>query len=286
MNSVTKKELATKAVFQATLCRRECNISRIAPVDPIELSTECNCDVRFLSLPSLEGMYTPKPHGTIVIGSQRWAGRRNYTCAHELGHHRFNHGVKFDELDAFAQEPEEFLANTFASHLLMPQLAVINTLKERKWDVTKLTPQQAYILASYFGVGYSTIINHLNLSLNLITHMKVEELLQTVPKTIKEKYDTLPSQEIIFCDTFWMHRAINLEVGDKLILPKNINIDNSEQVTFTREKDQSYIWQALTPGYAHASAKDSDWAINIRVSRKNYEGLARYRFYKEIKEEN
>ena len=38
------------------------------------------------------------PRINIFISSLRPTGRQHFTCAHELGHHIFNHGMKIDEL--------------------------------------------------------------------------------------------------------------------------------------------------------------------------------------------
>ncbi len=284
MNWSTKKQLATKAIVMALRCRKQHDIPNIAPVDPVDLSEKFNCDVWFKDISSLEGMYSPDPRETIVVGSLRPSGRKNFTCAHELGHFMFKHGARLDQLGASpTQSPNEFLADTFAGHLLMPQLAVKNILKRKKISEADLSPLQVYWLASYFGVGYATIVYHLTWSLNLISNSKMEELLQISPKDIKGDFDTAPNKEIVFADTFWEHRPINLEVGDRLVLADDISVDQSEQLMFLKSNNGYSLWEVTAPGYSRA--KKEDWAVIIRVSRKNYVGLARYRFYKEIEED-
>lgn len=87
-----RQQLASLAAMEASRLRLFAKIPRTAPIDPIETAIKCGCEVRFLSLASLEGIYSPEPSPTIILGSERPAGRRAFTCAHELGHHIFNHG--------------------------------------------------------------------------------------------------------------------------------------------------------------------------------------------------
>ena len=57
MNCCSNREIALKAAAHAEQVRIECNISRIAPVDPILLADMRKCEIRFMALPSLEGIY-------------------------------------------------------------------------------------------------------------------------------------------------------------------------------------------------------------------------------------
>ncbi len=288
MDIETRKNLSRQAITQATRYRLKYQKTHTAPIDPIQLAEKNGCEVRFMSLASLEGMYSPEPRPTIIVGSQRPAGRRNFTCAHELGHHIWGHGMRLDELtssNGHGKNPDEFIVDTFAGHLLMPQLAVHNIIKRKSLNVHNITPEQIYILASYFGVGYSTIINHFTWGLNILNRSKSEELLNTHPKTIKARYNVEPSQEIVFVDQYWHNRSADLEVGDTLLLLNNITLESEDHFQYIGKTSQYSIWRTVTPGYTRGIDDNSDWAINIRVARKWYEGLARFRFYAEIDEE-
>jgi len=61
-----------------------------------DVAQSLGIEVRFVGIPSLEGMYWKKSPATILLGAERPAGRQSFTCAHELGHHIFNHGNKID----------------------------------------------------------------------------------------------------------------------------------------------------------------------------------------------
>src|SRR5262249_42959846 len=115
---------------------------------------------------SMEGCYLRSDRPLIQISALRPLVRRVYNCGHELGHHVFGHGSTIDELqedsrlDPYA-DPQEFLVNTFAGFLLMPKLGVRRAFSSRGWQLSQALPEQLYIVACHFGVGYETLVSHL-----------------------------------------------------------------------------------------------------------------------------
>jgi len=280
-----QRQLVKLAALEAERTRLFSKIPLTAPIDPIETAIECGCEVRFLRLASLEGVYSPEPRPAIVIGSERPAGRRTFTCAHELGHHIFKHGIRIDDLDAHKRtcrkSSEEFLADVFAGFLLMSQTAVFRALKDRGWSATTLQPEQAYRLANFFGVGYGTIINHLAVSLQIMPREWADELKKIQPKQIKAQYGANANSEAVLVDYNWRQRAVDLEIGDTLVLPRGSSTEPGNQIELVSDKGDFLIYRAINSGYARAFCFEGEWAVNIRISRKNYEGLAQYRFLEE-----
>jgi Zn-dependent peptidase ImmA (M78 family) len=280
-----RRQLAGRAAMEAERMRLFANISRTDPIDPFETAIKCGCEVRFMSLSSLEGIYSPDPGPAIILGSERPAGRRTYTCAHELGHHVFNHGMRVEDINEKKKtknkSPEEFLADLFAAFMLMSQASVLCTLKDRGWLSSNFRAEQIYRLANFFGVGYGTIIKHLELSLQLINSNCAEELLKTQPKQIKVHFGGSANSEVVLVDYHWRHKAVDLEVGDTLILPLLSKIDLGIQLEYIAANKNYLIFKAIKPGYSRAYCDDNQWAVNIRISRKNYEGLVQYRFLEE-----
>ena len=285
-----QQQLAKKAALEAERMRRFVRVLNYAPVDPFDTAIKCGCDVRFVSLPSLEGVYSPEPKPAIVIGSERPSGRRAYTCAHELGHHVFKHGAQVDELNAqkhaCQRTPEEFIADTFAGFFLMSQIAVSRALKDRKLLASSLQPEQIYRMANYFGVGYSTIVSHFAYSLRIITRDHADNLLKIKPKSIKDQYGADVKTEVVIVDHNWQHRAVDLESGDTLVLPENAKVDPGQQLQFSEKRAGCTIYKAASVGLSRAYLNETEWAVNIRVSRKNYEGLARFRYLEDDEEES
>ena len=284
-----QQQLAKKAALEAERMRHFVKALSYVPVDPFEAAIKCGCDVRFVSLPTVEGVYSPKPLA-IFIGSERPAGRRAFTCAHELGHHVFKHGARVDELNdqkqACQRSPEEFVADVFAGFFLMSQVSVSRALKDRGLLALSLQPEQVYRLANYFGVGYSAIINHFAYSLRIITRDHADNLLKIKPKQFKDQYGADAKSEIVLVDHNWRHRAVDLESGDTLVLPGNVEVDPGQQLQFSEKREGHTVYKAASVGLSRAYCCDSEWAVNIRVSRKNYEGLARFRFLEDDDEES
>ena len=142
--------LSEQAVRAAGLLRVQHQIGPAHGLCPYDLAIDLQIKVIFISAPSLEGMYSPEPRPAIILNSERPAGRRRFTCAHEIGHHIFQHGYRIDELteeNSSSTSPEEFLAQRFASALLMPKIAVDSAFARRSWSPAAAEAEQFFIVA-------------------------------------------------------------------------------------------------------------------------------------------
>ena len=91
-------DLAMQALIQATQVRQMAGLGPTDPVNIYDLAKQRGVEVRFVDIPSLEGMYLKlNQRPEIFISSHRPAGRQASTCGHELGHHEFKHGTQIDE---------------------------------------------------------------------------------------------------------------------------------------------------------------------------------------------
>jgi len=290
MDFSMRRKLTLLATSRAQIVRGKCNIQPIAPVDPIFIAEQRGCEVRFMSLPSLEGVYSTNPKSVIILGSQRPSGRRTFTCAHELGHHEFKHGTRLEELNPEIthdyKDPDEFLADMFAASLLMSQISVRNALKDRQLQPIDIEPLQVFVLASYFGVGYGTLVDHMTWTLRLLTTKQRKHLLKTQPRALKAIFGGTPQTEVILVDKFWQDRAVDLEIGDTLVLPNGAIVDNASKLKSKGKVDGQETFAATSKGYTRAYNLLSGWAINIRIASKQYEGLAKYRFLVDPEEDS
>ncbi|VTR66946.1 conserved hypothetical protein [Desulfosarcina cetonica] len=189
MDFSTRRQLILKAAAKAQNVRTRCKISQGSAIDPISIAETCGCEVRFMALSSLEGIYSPTPRPVIVLGSERPAGRRSYSCAHELGHNEFGHGARLDDCVnkniPDNDDPEEILADMFAAFLLMPKTSVQKALKSRSIQPQRIEPLQIFRIASYLNVGYGSLINHMTWTLGMLNRQQCKTLLRTQPKEIK-----------------------------------------------------------------------------------------------------
>lgn len=273
--------LAREAVIAAARLRSEHGIGLSTGLCPYDLAIKLEIKVSFLAASSLEGMYSPEPHPpSIILSSERPAGRRRYTCAHELGHHVFKHGTKIDELEDGASSPlspEEFLAQRFASALLMPKLAVDSAFSRRGWKFSSATPEQVYIVAQELGVGYGTLITNAEINLNSLSKAQANSLSSIpLPKIRAGILGSEAKSDVFLVDQHWLRPTVDAEVGDFIVLPKNWEIQGTCAV-----RSSSTVFTAAMPGSAPLFIDGHATPITLRVSKKNYVGLARYRHLEE-----
>ena len=93
-----RRAIARQAMAAALRTRLSVGYGLDHAVCVYDLAEKLGVEVRFLDLPSMEGMYSSASGPTIIVSSLRPPGRRAFTCAHELGHHNRSDGVEIDEL--------------------------------------------------------------------------------------------------------------------------------------------------------------------------------------------
>lgn len=275
-----RDQLVLKALKSVEQLRKKLNINPLSIVDPVDIALKMGCSVRYENIESLEGMYAKEPSPTIIIGSYRPNGRKIFTCAHELGHHYFNHGTKIDQLvtkETLVQDTEEFLVDCFAGFLLMPKRIVMNILSMQNIDIKNITAIELFKLSSIFGVGYGTILNHLTYSLKMLTQHQYKNLKKVTPRDIKKHFGIDASVDLVIVDVNWPNKAIDLQVGDFIACSKGFKIDNHLlEISCEDPSAEFSFFKAKNVGYSRIL--NGNWAANIRISRREYSGLARYRF--------
>tara|TARA_R110002096_G_scaffold9342_6_gene37035 strand:- start:858 stop:1505 length:648 start_codon:yes stop_codon:yes gene_type:complete len=211
-------------------------------------------------------------------------GRISFSCAHELGHHQLGHGTQLDEYLPDKQperynDPAEYAADIFASHLLMPRAAVLHAFQKRSWTVDHPTPFQCFLIASEFGVGYLTLLNQLVSGLDLLDTQQLNELRKIQPKSIRSKIWAASSSSRLFVvDSEWEAPSADLEVDDFICAPLGCTCCPSIAEHVADEPTQS-IFKAVAPGQSRLVGHSHD--VNVRVSRRGYEGAFRFRYEEE-----
>jgi hypothetical protein len=204
-------------VVKAMRLRARCNVPPESAIDPVDLAAKIGIQVHFEPLPSLEGFYVAGRRPRIILGSDRPGGRRNFTCAHELGHDAHGHGTHVDEYrpEKKSYDPEEFAADRFAAALLMPKIAVEAAFANRGWNVRNPTAEQVFIVAPELGVGYSTLAGYLSGTLKLISGACAKRLRARRPQELKAALaDRSIQHHLIVVDVGWRRPQLNLDVGD------------------------------------------------------------------------
>lgn len=277
-------DLARSAVTEALRLRSRNGRKGDQPICPIDLALEAGLDVRFESISSLEGMYVPDGP-CIILGALRPRGRRAYTCAHELGHHVFGHGVRFDEILATAsrvacKDDAEYVADRFAAALLMPKLAVLQAFVVRRWDIATCNPEQLLTIAGVLGVGYTTLLGYLEGTLRAIDSSTAAGLRKSSPKAIRSRLlGTQDPPGLVMVDEFWSGRPVDAEVGDFLAVPAGASV-NGDIV----ERASEQLLFAKAPGTTRLQC--GPWHAQLRIMRAGYTGLAAYRHLEEADDDS
>ncbi len=278
---VNREQLFKQGVEEALKVRRKTGYGITQPICVYDIAEKLNVDVWFIKAPSLEGMYRKTPPA-ILISAERPYGRQVFTCAHELGHHIFNHGSHIDELAQKSNiyDPQEFLVDSFAATLLMPKMAILQAFKIREWDIQKCQPRQVFAMAHWFGVGYDTLITQMQ-SYNIIDPQHAKYLRRTTPKEIRQGFDDNSSGDLFLIDYLWTERALDVQIGDKILAPFPLEVDNDSLAVNETNRN---IVIAQQSGRARIIDPVTQWSLFVRVAKRNFTGRSIYRHLEDCDE--
>lgn len=275
--TITQGRTALRAALDV---RRRLDVSKRDPICIYDVAERLGIEVVFHRANSLGGMFS-KTTNAIIVPTLRPPGRQAFTCAHELGHWYFDHGNcidKWEDIDRSDNEiPEERLVNLFAGYLLMPPWAIAEAFSRRGWSPATCTALQAYAIACQFGVGYETVIQHLRWSLQLLPAHQTERLLKTTPKQVRaELLGHDRTRHLVLADRFWEKVAVDFQVQDVAILPRDIRIEGSS-VRILRSDAAGTVVEGVRPGIARASTDTEEWSAFLRICRKEFHGRSLHR---------
>lgn len=282
----SRRTLNTQGMHESIRARAKTDAGLTGPLCIYKLCEAHGVVVRFVDV-NMEGMYQRSATPRIFISSLRPVARRAFNCAHELGHHLFGHGSTVDQLyeersREDRDQPNEILVNAFAAFALMPTLGLRDAFTRRKLNPGQATPEQLFAVASNFGVGYSTLVNHMAYGVETISPLRANELLKSSPKTIRASLLGAPTDApLVVADEHWNANTLDLEVDALVLLPTGVSVD----ATVLAPKGTAgsmELFQAQTPGIRRATVPGTQWASFIRVSRKRYVGLAKYRHLEDL----
>lgn len=271
--------LHTNAIREADQVRMELSFGMFEPVNILDICDRLGVAVRFVDF-NMEGMFIRGESSTILISYQRPFPRRLFTCAHELGHFRFNHGSKIDPLSSEKQsiqsdKKDELLVDSFAGALLMPIDGIQIEFAKRSINIKKANPIDFFLVASVYGTGYQSLITHSRAN-GLIDRTKETSLLKFSPARILKGVTglDLPKSYYRIIDQYTKNATIDLETSNYLILPDNLEIegDNLEKLT---ETSVGTLYRACKCGSLQAISSSQN--INIRIQKLGFTGLAKYR---------
>lgn len=276
-----KKSLIINGMRAALELRKNLGVDQKSPVCIYDICEKNNVSVRFNDI-NMEGMYVKEPKPTIHLSALRPLARRNFTCAHELGHHIFGHGSTIDELrdeqlKYSDRPPNEITADAFAAFMLMPTLGLREGFNKRGLEPEKATPLDLFFMACSFGVGQATLVNHLAYGINMITNQRREALGKITPKAIRTHIlGKVVPEPLIAVDELWSAPILDTEENSLLLLPQNVVVDAK---VLMPEMDVKFgrVFRPIKTGITRVVIPNTSWATYVRISRRQYTGLARYR---------
>ena len=271
-NQIVAKALQTRKKFL--------NVGANVPICPYNLAESMGFDIRFVNIPTFEGMYLADD-GVILISADRPEGRKRFTCAHEIGHHILGHGTVIDEIiETGSDKKIEKEADFFAGMLLMPSSAVLRVSKDLGVDFDLLEPQEAYMLSKYFGLSFTAFLTQLYFNLKLISWATYKNLKPIKLQNIKASMSPIKaSGQIFVVGDWWRERAIDIEVGDFIIADNDCDFEGPQILNQLSSLDVQ-IYEAISPGISKLS--NDHWGAYIRISRKNYSGMYQFRHEEEV----
>ena len=282
--SINRQELFMQGMQLALKTRLKAGFNVKSPICIYKLCEIENVIVRFNDI-NMEGMYDRKPKPRIHLSALRPLGRRAFTCAHELGHHLFGHGSTIDELHSqinhIQQHPNEILADAFASNILMPTLGIKEAFAKRKIALNNATALDMYAIACNFGVGQSTLVNHLAYGINLISKSHRDKLGKITPKMIRTEILGIEVPEpLIFTDIYWNNETLDMEKGALVLIPHGTFVDVN-MLSLHSENKFGKVFRAIKCGITRIAIPGTTWATIVRIAPPKYLGLAKFRHLEE-----
>jgi hypothetical protein len=280
---LSRTTLARKANDKAAEVREELGVAHNAPLCVFDVCGRLNPPVRvqFMDI-SMEGLYVQGPRPLLQVSALRPLPRRVFNCAHELGHHVFDHGSTIDELQQESAgkaifKPKEFLANAFAGFFLMPLLAVRRAFTLRGWRPETATPEQCFVAACGLGVGQETLIQHMAYGLRLISRTQAKDLLRTrLPVIRRGLLGEHTAERLLVIDRHHAMPTADAEVGTHVLLPANSEAEY-DWLAPVADLPAGRLFLARRPGPIRVYDSSGAWAVVIRVSRYQYVGWSQNR---------
>jgi Zn-dependent peptidase ImmA (M78 family) len=270
-------KLARHAVRSAMKLRSELGYTHDQALCPFDVAEAIAVSVRLVAANTLEGVYFPPPVKQIFVGARRPLARQRFTCAHEIAHHLYGHGQCIATIGDFNERSDEFLANRFAAALLMPKLAILGAFQRYAADPSNPKPIEVWRVAQALGVGYETLAQHMNIVLQAYSSSKRDELLKVKPAKLRTEALGFPlsSGNCWVVDSAWGERSVDINIGDVLRIPAGCSLPLG---CFSAHLEHECLYEAVAQGETAVFTASNKALVHVRVSKKDFEGLAQYRY--------
>ena len=97
------------------------------------------------------------------------------------------------------------------------------------------------------------------------------------PKMIRtELLGEVVPEPLTIADQYWNAPTLDTEVGARLLLPPGVVVDTGILMP-ERDLAKGRVFQTTKPGITRVVIPGTSWATYVRVARREYVGLARFR---------
>lgn len=162
----------------------------------------------------------------------------------------------------------------------MPKMTVQGAFAKRGLKIGTATPEQFYSVACWLGVGYTSLIWHMNLTLNLIGREQAKKLMAVKVKEIKRSiFNFEAGSELLVVDERWHGRPVDVRIDDIVLAPLGTCAEGDTLEVETEDVDR-VVLRAVRPGSLGRLVHPS-WSSFVRVSRREYVGRSIFRHLEE-----
>jgi hypothetical protein len=160
----------------------------------------------------------------------------------------------------------------------MPKIAVDAAFARRAISASRASALDTFIVAQDLGVGFSTLVRNLQFSMRAVSLTTAERLHRVKLLSIRRAIAGFDVQhDLLVVDESWGTRGVDIQVDDVLLIPGNAS---TQGACLSREEAPSRHIRAIAAGQGSIDLAGGR-AIRVRVSRRSYSGLARFRFMEE-----
>ena len=168
----------------------------------------------------------------------------------------------------------------------MSAAAVREAFGRRGVGIESAESTEVFAVAGWLGVGYTTLIDHLQIGLEMITARHAATLRRSSPKAIRDFFlGANDIQQLVIAGSEWLRRPIDLRVGDGVLLPQGSLIEG-DKLALHCLQGKHVLAVASRSGLARIEHPETNWSCFVRVMKRDYEGLGRFRFEEEDTDEH
>ncbi|MCE7001821.1 XRE family transcriptional regulator [Kibdelosporangium philippinense] len=195
-----------------------------------------------------DGLCVHGEHSALILASSDFPdGHLRFTLAHELAHHLLGDPrevIEEIEHDMFAGNAEEWRANAFAAHLLMPERGIRSVLEWLGAGQGQVSERAVVALMEHFGVSMAALVYQLN-TIGVIDYEAGKRLRDQnrVRTLISRHRDVAPTEAATIVRR--VHRAPERLARHALAAVRAQRLGLSVVAALLERDDDEHLWESV-----------------------------------------